>query len=525
MSYFFVSKSFSNLLNKFKKHKIMKTKYLISTTFLLIGFIQNVFSQTYLDSQKQNNEYKSLHDATTRAYATPNTSSNQNSSNSGSTISNTSSSSNNNSGSSVTNYNFNNTERLNLNSYERDQARNQKNHDKQQAIYDSFDAKEKKWRELMEASRLEKTGENFYKFVQMGIQCGLDDYTCSRMLGGSPEGYEQMINPYSTDGSANFSGSTTSDCSGDCIETLNYGNGVATYVGNTKNGAGNGKGQLNYADGMVLSGTFVKGIIKGDVTLKYADGAIYEGGFSNNEQNGWGKYSNKNSSSTGFYKNGKIEKRGQRTIEQASGQIKMINYDDPTKSTIKFTNGADFIGTLDENNNYVNGRVNFGSDHYFIGDIKEGKKVKGFYFNKGISYEGVFYPDGINLKIGTVTNTAGNYKLMGYFNESGKLQGYGKYYDDKGNIVEAANYENNIYGGAVIYTFKNGDVLTGTTKISSYKLYGLVKLSDGQFYMKGLKENGWIDPDSSEKANILKIYADTNALLTQERINFENALK
>ena len=66
---------------------------------------------------------------------------------------------------------------------------------------------------------------------------------------------------------------------------------------------------------MVLSGTFVKGIIKGDVTLKYADGAIYEGGFSNNEQNGWGKYSNKNSSSTGFYKNGKIEKTKLHTIK------------------------------------------------------------------------------------------------------------------------------------------------------------------------------------------------------------------
>ena len=457
-----------------------------SKTILLLLFIlflsssQFSFSQTYLDSQKLNNEYKSLHDATTRAYSVPSNTSTQNNSSSGSSSS-SSTTSTSSSSSSVTDYNFNTAPRLNLNSYDRDQARIQKNNDKQQAVYDAFDAKEKKWYELIDSSGLEKTGKNFDKFVQMGVQCGLELWTCMRMMGGSPEGYDQLMNKtYESNDAEFYSGSTKSDCSGDCTETLDYAKGTATYVGNTKNGAPQGRGTLNFNNGTSLTANFNHGNYVGDVILKYQDGTIYEGGYSNNNWNGFGKFTNAKSTSTGYYKNGQIEKRGQRSYDFSSGQKKVMNYDDPSKSSILYSNGSQFVGIVDE--------------------------------------------DGYNMKIGKKVSTTENYISEGYYSEKGTLDGYGKYTDSMGNITEAI-YVDGEYSGSMIFTFKSGEVLIGVGNSNGYIMYGVYKALNGEKFMKGLTASGWVEVPQSENENMIKIYNEALTVISKGRSDYEVALK
>ncbi len=459
----------------------MKNKLLIISIFLVFGTIQNIFSQTYLDSQKQNNEYKNLHDATTRAYATPASSNSQNSSSANSGSSTNSSSTSSASSSSVTDYNFNTAPRLNLNSYDRDQAKIQKNNEKQQAIYDTFDAKEKKWRELMVSSGLEKNGKNFEKFVQMGVNCGLELWTCMRMLGGSPEGYDQLMNKTSERNDAEFfTGSTKSDCSGDCTETLDYAKGTATYVGNTKNGTPQGRGTLSFNNGTSLSANFNHGNYEGDVVLKYQDGAIYEGGYLNDNWNGFGTLSDAKVTSSGYYKNGLEEKKGQRTYVFISGQKKVMNYDVPSKSVIEYSEGTKFVGILDD-----------------------------------ISY---------NMKIGKKVSIEKNYTTEGYYDASGQLNGYGKYTDSNGNITEAT-YTAGQYSGSIIFTFKSGEVLTGVGNVNGYKMYGVYKTLSGEKFMKGLTEVGWVEVPPSENENMIKIYNEALTVISKARSDYELALK
>ncbi len=501
----------------------MKITHIISLVILLIAIVQKTFSQTYLDSQKLNNEYKSLQSATDRAYAVPTSSTSTSTYSSRASTNNSSNQTS--QTSSVTNYNFNNTERLNLNSYDRDQERIQKNNAKQQAIYSAFDAKEKQWREMMAASPLEKTGKNFDEFAYMGARCGLELYTCVRMLGGDAEGYDKLMNNSSAQSDAEYyKGSTKADCSGDCTETLDYANGTATYVGNTKNGAPQGKGTLNFNNGTSLTSNFNHGNPDGDVVLKYQDGNSYEGGYSNNVLNGFGKYTSTNYTSSGNYVNGKIAKTGQRTIIYKDGLKKVINYDNPTKSTINFVSGIEFVGTLDENDKYVNGRMNYKDGNYFVGEFKDGKRVKGTYYMGTRTLEGVFQDNGIGLKIGKIINTAQNYTTEGYYDDKGQLNGYGKYYDSNGNITEAI-YTEGKYSGSMIFTFKNGDTLTGTSKYNGYKMYGLQKTVKGEFYMKALSDTGWIDPPMSEKDSLMTIYYNAIDTLSKARTDYELAIK
>lgn len=86
-----------------------------------------------------------MQNATNRAYATPNNSSSS---------SNLSTSSNSSTSSAITNYNFNITPRLELGINGRTKAANATLKAKQDFIYSAFDAKEKKWNDMMDNSGL-----------------------------------------------------------------------------------------------------------------------------------------------------------------------------------------------------------------------------------------------------------------------------------------------------------------------------------------------------------------------------------
>lgn len=516
----------------------MKTKYLITTTFLLLGFIQNVFSQTYLDSQKQNNEYKSLHDATTRAYATPDSSnSSQSNSNSGSSTSNSSSNPYSNSGSSVTDYNFNTAPRLNLNSYESRQAKIQKDHAKQQAIYDAFDVKEKKWKTAMAAYGIQKTGENFNKFVELGVQCGLERATCLRMLGYSAEGYQEIID--SEDGRvASLAGSTKDNCQGDCTETLSYADGTI-YVGNSKHGYPEGNGTVT-TNGITYSGNFHRGVLDGFIKMESKnDKVIRYATYKNNDPaDGPYKYVYVTHEQTGFIKNNKAE--AMVTLTYSNGNVETINrdtnfstytyadgtkYEGERKNKSLFTgkyiyiNGIIFEGVSNDKGEHVKGKITYTNDSNFTGEFKNDKQYRGKMVGLTTIVSGEFYETGKTLKVGSYENIANKSIEYVSLDSASKRNGYCKAVYANGMSFEDVYKDDKITGFNTIL-FSNGSYFVGQINtVPGYFNYGINKGTDGSLtpYAKKTQNDKWEKLPDSEIVNAKFIYKNATAEIAKAK--------
>ncbi|WP_310559819.1 hypothetical protein [Flavobacterium sp.] len=465
----------------------MKTKYLITIALVVLVSTQSIFSQTYLDSQKENNEYKRLQQATNRAYAVPTSSTNQSSSNSGSTTSNASSSSNSNSGSSVTDYNFNNTERLNLNSYESRQAKNEKLHNKVQAIYDAFDAKEKKWHELMDSSGLEKSGENFEKFVQMGVQSGLDDYTSRRMLGGSPDAYDSLQG----NSVGALAGSTKDECQGDCSETLKFEDG-STYVGNSLHGYPEGKGKIITTTGVIFEGDFHRGNLEGWGKLTKPDGTIrYDMYKKGANSDGPFKIVKPTYEQTGNYVNGKVSGVYKTTFN--NGDIAEKDTNNPNFIKYFYSSGGTFEGIRNDKGENVKGKITEASGTSFVGEFKNNKQYRGIVNSGNIQISGEFYDNGNILKVGRKDNLENKTTEYLSMDINSKRSGYCLLREANGTIYETLYKDDKKIGSIQIFYQDGGSFAGQVSKVANYNYFGIFFFKNNTSVPYGLNAttNNW----------------------------------
>lgn len=160
-------------------------------------------------------------------------------------------------------------------------------------------------------------------------------------------------------------------------DTLLYADG-SLYVGQSNNLIPEGKGRFKRANGTVLEGVFIKGLVEGWATLKLADGLIYEGNFSNGIAKGMGKITYRSTDKwsiyegnlsyavpqgkgkissplveyTGDFSNGQLQGKGTAKFTQNNVQLTGNwvdgNYIWPVANNIQFSGGFDMEGRAHE---------------------------------------------------------------------------------------------------------------------------------------------------------------------------------
>lgn len=500
--------------------------------------------------RRQNMEYKSLSAATQRAFTVPDRPAP--STTYKSSITNTaasSSSSNSTSGSTssgvFTSNNYGWADYSHINRQKAAEA-------KGDARIAAFEAKMLKFENLITQRKLIKNKSNYQAIYACALDAGLDAYTAGRMIGFNATEYKEMLDRKAARDNPKpfnlFNGSTKSLCEGACEETLYYNDRSGTYVGNTKNGRPHGKGILTLSNGDKFIGNFEEGNLLGDIVLNFADGNKYEGGFfrgeffgegkftftdgeinegtfKNNKLNGFARIVKPNYTTTGFYKNGQEEKRGERMYEFTSKTIKIINYDNPTLCKIIWVaDGMDFVGTFDESTNYKKGKMNYSKTSFFNGEFNNGKHYKGVYETEEAIFEGTFNSKGKKLLVGKTIDKKTKAISESFYNELGQKNGYRIDYTATGGINEAI-YENDTNVGPIKYTNINGDLLIGITGYKDYDLYGFVKDKTGKMKLGALQNGSWITLPESERENVMKIFEETNIALAKGRADYEAAMK
>jgi hypothetical protein len=529
---------------------------MVSRLLLASSLIYAPYSLAQTEQQrKQNVEYKRLSEATQRAFAVPNrptpivsnTNNRPGNVNSGGNQSNGSSKINSDtsayaSESSSENYGWADTSQIN---------RQREAGARNDALVSAFDAKLEKMEKLIKQRNLSKSKENYQALFTCATDAGLDHYTAGRMLGFNADEYQAML-----DRKANknpkaagiFEGSTKSKCDGDCKETLYYKDKSGHYVGNTEGGRPHGKGVLTLSNGDQFIGNFVEGTLQGDIVLRFADGNLYEGGFylteffgqgkftwkdgdvdegtfKKNKLNGWAKLFRKTYTTTGFYKDGAPEEKGERLYEYPSGLKKIINYSDPTKSKLMWAGGTRFTGLFDEQSVFKKGTLTYSNGGSFTGEFKKGIAYKGIFSTDKLSFEGIFQADGKTLLVGQTVDKISKGISESFFNTAGQKHGYRIDYNANQGINEAI-YINDKNAGPIKYTNSNGDLLIGTTAQAPYQLYGFVKSADNKMSLGALTSGGkWITLPESERENVMQIFNATNEALTQGRAEYEAAMK
>ena len=158
-----------------------------------------------------------------------------------------------------------------------------------------------------------------------------------------------------------------------------YVNGRLYYDGNWRNDYKNGEGRIYYDNGRQLVGFFIHDKCYGIATLFYAEGTDYdklEGFFFADNPVFGTEYRRDGMVYKGFFKDGMREGRGTITFSDGSS-IKGYFDDDNVvthkKTTLHYTNGESYTGTLTPDGKYINGRYNYSDGDYYDGDWKDGK--------------------------------------------------------------------------------------------------------------------------------------------------------
>jgi hypothetical protein len=476
--------------------------------FLLICVTCVLQSNAQTEFQRQQNvEYKRLSEATQRAFAIPDRPSSASAYQSSSSYNNSSSSSSN-SGSNVSSVSFfehNNyswADYSNINRINKAKAKNEAANDARARIYDAKVAKVEECYKTIEKKR-----ENYQRIMYCAVSKGLEYYDAMKIVGFDENDFWSRVSPYKSSGSTYFKGSTKSDCSGNCTETLDYNNGTAIYVGNTKNGTANGKGALTFTNGNIMSGEFYDGDIVGSIMIKYISGIIFEGEnfvegephkgkytftsgtisegmFINNKLQGWGRVTNSTYTTTGYYKDNLPEKKGERLYEYKNGEKLIFDYDYPQNET----------------------------------------SYKAIIENSDVRYEGIFKAKTKSLLAGKSTNKKTGEISESIFNNAGQKNGYRIDYL-KNNKVNEAIYINDANAGPIRFTTITGAILIGITGYKDYDLYGLLKNIDGSITLGALQKGAWITLPETERENVMKVFNETNIALLKGRAAYEETIK
>jgi hypothetical protein len=500
------------------------------------------------DAQRQQNaEYKRLSEATQRAFAVPDRPGSSSTYQS-SVSSSSSSSSSSNSSSSVSSVsffehdNYSWADYSNINRINKSKAKNELANNQRERVWNAKEAKVEECYKMIEKKR-----ENYQRIMQCAVSKGLDYYDAMKIVGFDENDFWSRVSPYKSSGTLYFKGSKKSDCQGDCAETLDYNDGDAVYVGNTKNGTANGKGTLTYKNGVIVIAEFYEGDIVGNIICKYPKGDVYEGEkdekdkvvhgkfiyasgriaegiFINNKLNGWARVTDSIGHSTGYYKDGKQEKKGERFIEYKNGQKKIINYDYPERTRIIYSNGTAFTGLLDEKQQLKNGRLDYNKLTSFTGEFKNNNPYKGILETENAIFDGIFNTKGNNLLVGRTTDKKNKTISESFFDEQGRKNGYRIDYLGINKVNEAI-YKNDTNAGPIRFTTKTGAILIGITGYKDYDLYGLLKNMDGTLTLGALQKGAWITLPETERENVMKVFNETNIALKNGRGEYETALK
>ena len=537
--------------------------------------ISNVLLAQTEAQRRQNVEYKRLSEATQRAYTVPQrttTSAGYTSSISGSS---SSGSSYNSKQSSTTNIYSSNNDSYSwamTGQYER-----------QQRLEAAIDAKNEKAKNAYYAKvaiinacykKFPKNKDNYEQIFNCATSSGCDYYIACRIIGFSADDMQSKIdlaNASKVENPASlYEGSTKAECAGDCTETLYYNDRSGTYVGNTSRNKPHGKGVLTLKNGDKLTGDFVNGNLIGDIVYNFKDGNLYEGGFYRAELTGEGKFTfsdgevhqgtflhsklngfgtetTRNAKYTGIYKDGKLIKKGIRTIENSNGTKHIINFDNPNQSKIIWNKDASFTGVVDDNYIYRNGKLDYGNGDSFDGEFNEkggyingkrlykdgasftgtfvnGLKRKGTFINNQYTFTGLYDAKGENFNVGSYQTTDKSINCEAFFGINNTKNGYRIDYTITGGINEAI-YKNEQNTGPIRYTNIKNDILIGTTTHEKYSLYGMLREKSGGFYPAALLNGTWITLPESERENAMKIATETIQILEKARSEYENAIK
>ncbi|MCX3264895.1 MORN repeat-containing protein [Pedobacter agri] len=422
-----------------KRYSIIRT-ILLTTAYLIAG-ISPGFAQPGSARERQASEYRRLSEATQRAYAPPRVSSPSSYSSGYKSPSSTPSSSR--GGGSSTSYGSN------VGSYSSDYSPYAAEFQRKQAAYNAkLKAQESAWNQKLAKVRsflsssgiVPDTKEKHEKFFFAAYGAGLDVAAITTVIKGSAEAYNKSV-ARENGMNENFTGGTKKECSGSCVETVTYVNGSGVYKGNTKNGAPHGLGTLVFPNGTTLTGQFDTGsIVGGKVKIVYAASATnkpytYEGGYRNNEQNGYG-----------------VTTWGTDDIEEA-----------------EYVNGAkQGLATL-----YRNGAVIKG---LWKDDKMIGKHT--WTFKSGYTVEKDM--DVLNGKETVITQARSQLPPAGAK----------KFTNDYGTVYEGdAVVAGQPYNGK--FTFSDGRVTVGLHNKGGYLIKGKTTLPDGST-TEGLHENGYI---------------------------------
>ncbi len=188
-----------------------------------------------------------------------------------------------------------------------------------QARIDEYNAKVNKLEGLIKARGLKREPKYRTQLIKATREAGFDEFMVIKLYGINEKQYEVILEEIKLAGiKSAYSGSTKTNCQGDCVETLTTYNGDV-YTGNTLSGVPEGQGIYTSKNKeWVMTASFKAGLPTGIVKIDYKNGDRYEGGFENMNFNGQGKYSKKD----GTYDEGNFEK------SQLNGicTIKGVNY-------------------------------------------------------------------------------------------------------------------------------------------------------------------------------------------------------
>ena len=433
-----------------------------------------------------------------------------------------------------------------------------------QAGIDVYDAKMRKFEELLKTRQLQRTPQFHRGVKQAYIDAGFGQFDADRVFGATPADYQAILVAYAPSGTPTYTGSKLVRCDNGCTETLKTLDG-GTYVGATLAGRPHGPGSFTVYSGDVLSGNFQQGRLDGQVVVAYADGTRYEGGYRDGGLWGKGKLTLKNGNSeagefedgrltgeavltsvgasarvrTGRWVRGKPE--GIHTIRFASGTVVVIDHGQPERSSITWPTGNVFVGQLD-GARPVKGRLTYANSAsyfdgvfderglpqvgtqstaagLFTGELADSRRVRGTLETPKYIFVGVFSDAG-RPRAGQITIKSNNAVLTGYFDAAFKRDGYTVDQHADGSVDEMI-FAAGVRAGPVVRTRTNGDVIAGMTNQPGYQIMGMYTPKGGAVRAMALDAAGaYVDLPAEQHgmAQQLALQAATQLAAERERL-------
>lgn len=222
-----------------------------------------------------------------------------------------------------------------------------------------------------------------------------------------------------------------------------------TYVGFFRNGKQHGKGTYTSEGNLVITGTYVNGILNGKGKIVYANGSSYEGDFKGGDFDGHGTLIDSYGTYVGEFKQGR--KHGYGTLTGTNKFVGTFSDDYFVDGTIYKYNGDKYEGTMDLNG-FIKGKYTYADGRVYEGeywrDFPKGQGV--MLFPNGDKYVGRIGTDGLAWGEGRYYWKNGD-EYRGEF-KKGQKWGKGRKYNTDFTYVEGTWNAD----GIILGTYKKG---------------------------------------------------------------------